>query len=116
MDEGGGSAQDVLLGLVTAPPADAERIASTLVERELAACCNVVSPVTSVFNWEGARQTESEALIVIKTIRARSRELIDAVREIHPYDLPEIIFLPVTSGHEDYLKWVRDECRPGEKS
>jgi periplasmic divalent cation tolerance protein len=111
---GGESAQEVLVGFVTAPPGDAERIANTLVERGLAACCNVVQSVTSVFNWEGRRENESEALVVIKTTRGRSRDLMDCVREIHPYELPEIIFLAVESGLEDYLKWVRKECRSGE--
>jgi periplasmic divalent cation tolerance protein len=101
---------EVLVGLVTAPPDDAGRIAGVLVERGLAACCNVVSPVTSIFTWKGARETEIEALLVIKTIRAKSGELTDCVREIHPYDLPEVIFLPVAAGLEDYLNWVRDEC------
>lgn len=114
--EGEGSAQDVFIGLVTAPPGEAERIANTLVERGLAACCNVVPSVTSVFNWEGMRETETEALILIKTTRGRSQNLMDCVREIHPYDLPEVIFLPVVLGLEDYLKWVRDECRSGERA
>jgi periplasmic divalent cation tolerance protein len=114
--EGGISGDDVLLGLITTPPGDAERIANTLVERGLVACCNVLSPVTSIFNWKGARESQSEALLVAKTIRAKSQDLIDVVREIHPYDLPEVIFMPVVLGLEDYLKWVRDECRPGEKT
>lgn len=113
---GGASAQEVLVGFVTAPPGDAERIANTLVERGVAACCNVVQSVTSVFNWEGRRENESEALVVIKTTRGRSQDLMDCVREIHPYELPEIIFLPVVSGLEDYLKWVRKECRSGERA
>jgi periplasmic divalent cation tolerance protein len=103
-------AHDVLVGFVTAPPGDAQRIASTLVEDGLAACCNVVPHVTSVFRWQGARETESEALLVIKTTRERAADLMDCVRRIHPYDLPEIILVAVASGLEDYLKWVRSEC------
>jgi len=114
--EGRGRPDEVLVGLVTAPPDDAGRIAGVLVERGFAACCNVVSPVTSIFTWKGARETETEALLVIKTIRARSDDLANCVREVHPYDLPEVIFLPVTAGLEDYLNWVRDECGLKEKA
>lgn len=115
---GGGESRpdEVLVGLVTAPPDDAGRIAGVLVERGLAACCNVVSPVTSIFTWKGSRETETEALLIIKTIRAESEALTDCVREVHPYDLPEVIFLPVTTGLGDYLKWVRDECGPKEET
>lgn len=104
------SPTDILVGLITAPEAEADHIADVLVENGLAACCNVLSPVTSYFNWEGKRGSEKEALIIVKTIRSRSRELISKIKEIHPYDVPEVILLPVTDGLEGYLKWVMKEC------
>lgn len=113
---GGKGPEEVLVGIVTAPDAEAERLAEALVERRLAACCNVISSVTSIFNWEGDRCKEKESLIVVKTTKAVAEELTVAVKELHSYDLPEVIFLSVRGGLEGYLKWVIDECAPGAKS
>ena len=107
---------EVMVGFVTAPPSDAERIAGALLDRGLAACCNVVGSVTSVFNWEGVREKETESLIIIKTTRSAARELTELVKEIHPYDLPEVILLDVREGLEGYLKWVVKECARGAKN
>lgn len=106
---------EVVVGLVTAPPADAKRIAGELLDRGLAACCNVIPSLTSVFNWEGARHEETEALIIIKTTRSRASELPAVVREIHPYDVPEVLLLGVSGGLQEYLKWVVRECETPEK-
>lgn len=96
--------------LVTAPREDAARIADTVVERGLAACCNVIDTVTSYFMWKGKLERDKEALLVIKTTRAVSKKLVSLVGEIHPYELPEVILLRVTDGLEGYLEWVVKEC------
>jgi periplasmic divalent cation tolerance protein len=101
---------EVLVCLVSAPCDDADRIAETLVERGLAACCNVIDSVTSYFRWEGKLEKDKEALIIIKTTRTASSQLVSLVEEIHPYDLPEVILMQVTDGLEGYLRWVVKEC------
>ncbi len=85
---------------------DAERIARALVERRLAACVNVVSGVASFYRWKGEVCRDEEGLLVVKT-RA---EKLDALREafvaLHPYELPELVALPIEAGHAPYLAWL----------
>jgi periplasmic divalent cation tolerance protein len=85
---------------------DAERIARALVERGLAACVNVVPGVVSVYRWKGAVERGEELLLVIKTRAERLGALRDALVELHPYELPELIALPVAFGHAPYLAWI----------
>lgn len=87
-------------------------LARLLVRRRLAACVNVLAPATSFYRWEGREQESPEIPVIIKTTDERYAELERAIREAHPYDLPEIIAVPVEHGFENYLGWVRDECKP----
>jgi periplasmic divalent cation tolerance protein len=99
---------DALVALSTvASLEDAERIARALVERRLAACVNVVPGLTSIYAWKGAVETERELLLVIKTRRQRFEELRAALVELHPYEVPELIALPVEAGHAPYLEWLQ---------
>jgi len=101
---------DVRTILLTAPDAEtAERIGRALVEERLAACANVVPGVVSVFRWEGAVRREAEALVIVKTVAARVEEVRARVVELHPYDVPEVLVLPVVGGHAPYLAWVAEE-------
>lgn len=101
---------DVLLILCNAPDAAcAERIAETLVERRLAACVNVLAPCRSVYRWQGKIEKASEVPLRIKTTVARYAELEAALCELHPFEVPEIIALPVSAGLPAYLDWVRQE-------
>ncbi|MBL0142076.1 MAG: divalent-cation tolerance protein CutA [Betaproteobacteria bacterium] len=86
-------------------------LARILVRRRLAACVNVLGPATSFYRWEGREEEAREVPVIIKTTRERYAELELAVRELHPYALPEIIALPVEQGFENYLGWVTDECK-----
>lgn len=86
--------------------ADAKRIARALVDERLAACVNIVPRVTSVYRWKGRRCEDRELLLVIKSRRDRSAALTRRVKQLHPYEVPEIIHLPIESGHRDYLRWV----------
>lgn len=92
--------------------ASAFNLARNLVERRLAACVNVLSPATSFYRWEGRLQQEQETPVVIKSTTEAYDELERAIRELHPYELPEIIALPVARGFESYLGWVAAECKP----
>lgn len=85
---------------------DAERIARELVERRLAACVNVVPGVVSVYRWKGEVQRDEERLLVIKTRTAALEALRQALVALHPYEVPELIALGVTGGHEPYLRWI----------
>jgi periplasmic divalent cation tolerance protein len=91
---------------------DAERIARAVVERGLAACVNVVPGVVSVYRWKGAVERETEQLLVIKTTAERFEALRQALVELHPYEVPELIALAVRAGHEPYLAWLDESCRP----
>jgi periplasmic divalent cation tolerance protein len=100
----------IVLSTVSAAE-DADRIARALVERGLAACVNVVPGVVSVYRWKGALQREGELLLVIKTRAERLEELKEALTELHPYEVPEALALPVQGGLAPYLAWLDDAVR-----
>jgi periplasmic divalent cation tolerance protein len=85
---------------------DAERIATALVERGLAACVNVVPGVVSVYRWKGVIHRDEERLLVIKTRGERFEALREALVSLHPYEVPELIALPIEGGHPPYLAWL----------
>lgn len=85
---------------------DAERIARALVERRLAACVNVVPGLVSVFRWKGNVEKDEEWLLLIKTRRERLPALREALAALHPYELPELLALPVEAGSPAYLEWL----------
>jgi periplasmic divalent cation tolerance protein len=86
---------------------EARRIAEILVERKLAACVNIVSRVQSIYRWEGKIQEAEEWLLIIKSMKDSFEKLRDAIKELHPYELPECLSLPVEEGSEEYLNWVK---------
>ncbi len=101
---------DALVVLVTTPtPERAAEIARALVEERLAACGNVVPGLRSIYRWEGKLQDDSEALLVLKTTRARFDALRDRVLALHPYEVPEVIALPIEAGSARYLAWIAGE-------
>ena len=103
---------DALVVLVTTPtPERAVEIARAVVEERLAACGNVVPGLRSIYRWEGQLQDEGEALLVLKTTRARFEELKQRVLSLHPYQVPEVIALPVQAGSAPYLAWIAGETR-----
>ena len=85
---------------------DAERIARSLVERRLAACVNVVPGVVSLYRWKGEVCRDEERLLVVKTRGERLEAVRQAIVELHPYELPEVLALPVEAGHGPYLAWL----------
>lgn len=94
--------------LITAPNADCgASLAATLVEEGLAACVNLVPGVRSFYRWEGAVQDDNEVLLIAKTREALLPALTARVGALHPYDVPEVIALPITGGSERYLTWLR---------
>jgi periplasmic divalent cation tolerance protein len=89
----------------------AETLARQLVEARLAACVNILSPCRSVYRWRGAVETADEVPLLIKTSSERYDALAAAIRRQHPYELPEVIALPIIDGLPDYLAWVVSETR-----
>lgn len=86
----------------------AKRIAHVLVEEKLAACVQLTPPTLSIYEWNGEVQGDEEIGMIIKTSRSAARDAIDRLVQLHPYDVPEAIVVPVVGGHADYLNWV---CR-----
>jgi periplasmic divalent cation tolerance protein len=99
--------------LCNAPPDRAEEIARALVEKKLAACVNVVPGVTSIYRWKGAIEREGESTLFIKTRDDKVAALMEEIRKIHPYEVPEIVALEVDAlgVNPAYAKWVDDETR-----
>ena len=96
--------------LTTVSTADAaHRLAQTLVEERLAACVNILAEMRSVYRWKGRVEQEVEQQLVIKTSAARLDALRARLVDLHPYELPEVLVLPVVAGSERYLQWVREE-------
>ncbi len=100
------------LVLVTAPSGDAERIARSIVEERLAACVSVVRGLRSIYWWEGKIEESGEDLLLIKTRSDALEDLVNAIKRIHPYEVPEIIAVPIVGGLREYLEWVVGEVRP----
>ncbi|MEN8166880.1 MAG: divalent-cation tolerance protein CutA [Pseudomonadota bacterium] len=97
----------ILLTLCTVPDRDrAMNLAEKLVDSGLAACVNITAPITSVYRWEGKREMADEVLLLIKTTAGQYAALESAIRTLHPYELPEILAVPVEQGLQGYLDWV----------
>src|SRR4051812_23574079 len=102
-----------LLVLTNLPDrAAAERLAESVMAKHLAACVNILAPCRSVYRWKGEVQHDEEHPMLIKTTRERYAELEQALREGHPYELPEIIAVPIERGLPAYLDWVAAETKP----
>jgi periplasmic divalent cation tolerance protein len=102
----------VLLCYCTCPdPASARRIAEALVSERLAACVNQLPGIRSTYRWQEAVHTDREELLLIKTTAACLAALERRLLELHPYEVPELIAVPVEQGHAAYLHWVRQQSR-----
>ena len=103
--------EDLVCILLVTTPADAARpLADHILDRRLAACVNRVDGVSSTFWWQGKRDEATETLLVVKTTKALVDRAIAVIVEVHPYEVPEVIALPVVAGHGPYLDWVRSEA------
>ncbi|RCV51366.1 divalent-cation tolerance protein CutA [Marinitenerispora sediminis] len=93
-------------------PAEAERVARSVIEARLVACAQVGGPVTSCYRWDGEVRFDKEWTVVMKTAADRLDALTAHLVETHGYDVPEIVAVPIEGGNPDYLRWVLDETRP----
>lgn len=103
-----GGAPEICVILSTVPPALSAALAKSLLEKNLAACVNITM-VRSLYRWKGECCDDKEHLLIIKTRRGLADAVIRALTSEHPYEVPEIIVLPVTAGHAPYLGWVHEE-------
>lgn len=102
------SESDFSVVLVTCPVEASERIARAVVDARCAACVNVLPAVRSMYRWKGKVEEAEESLLLIKTRSALLGELERAVKLVHPYEVPEIVALPVARGHRPYLEWIAE--------
>jgi len=104
-------AEKILLALSTFPDAEtALRISNQLVSERFAACANILSAVESIYRWKKKIETGSETLVLFKLSEDRQSAFQEKLRSLHPYEVPEIITVPVSSGLPDYLHWVHENC------
>jgi periplasmic divalent cation tolerance protein len=105
-------AEKILLALSTFPDAEiARRISNQLVSERFAACANILPSVESIYRWKEKIESGNETLVFFKLSEDRQSAFQDKLRLLHPYDVPEIIFVSIASGLTDYLQWVFGNCR-----
>ena len=103
---------EILLAISTFPDADtASRVAQTLIEEKFAACANLIPAVHSIYRWKEKIETAGEVIVFFKTIQDRQTAFEEKLRSLHPYEVPELIFVKIDGGSPDYLRWVTDNCR-----
>jgi periplasmic divalent cation tolerance protein len=104
--------EKILLALSTFPDAEiARRISNQLVSERFAACANILPSVESIYRWKEKIESGNETLVLFKLSEDRQSAFQDKLRSLHPYDVPEIIFVSTASGLTDYLQWVFENCR-----
>ncbi|PYI72458.1 MAG: divalent-cation tolerance protein CutA [Verrucomicrobia bacterium] len=104
-------AEKILLALSTFPDAEiARRISNQLVSERFAACANILPSVESIYRWNEKIESGNETFAFFKVSEDRQSAFQEKLRSLHPYDIPEIIFVPVASGLQEYLQWVSENC------
>jgi periplasmic divalent cation tolerance protein len=107
-------AEKIVLALSTFPdPETAREISNQLMSGSFAACANILPAIESIYRWKGEIETGNETLVLFKLSENRQSAFQDKLRSLHPYDIPEIIFVPVAGGLPDYLEWVSENCGQG---
>jgi periplasmic divalent cation tolerance protein len=104
-------AEKILLALSTFPDAEvARRISNQLVSERFAACANILPAIESIYRWKEKIESGNERLVLFKLSEDRQSAFQEKLRSLHPYDVPEIIFVPIASGSPEYLQWVNENC------
>ncbi len=104
---------EIVVLITTSDEDEAARIARALVEARLAGCVNIIKDIRSIYSWQGKIEDEKEVLMVAKTQKSLLDPLMEKVKELHSYTVPEIIALPIIQGSEDYLKWLKEVTEQG---
>jgi len=100
---------NVVIYITTGTNEEAQKVAEALVEQRKAACVNILPSVRSIFWWQDRLDSAQEILLIVKTKASLVNEIVRLVREVHSYDVPEIIALPIVGGSRDYLEWIARE-------
>jgi periplasmic divalent cation tolerance protein len=102
----------IVLALSTFPDAEtARKISSQLVTEKFAACANILPAIESIYRWQEKVENGNESLVFFKVSEDRQSAFQEKLTSLHPYDVPEVIFVPVTNGLPEYLRWVAENCR-----
>lgn len=101
----------IVLFITTATAKEAQQISRTLLNQRKAACVNIVPKVSSFFWWQDKLDSAQESLLIVKTKASQLNEIVRLVQELHSYDVPEIIALPIIGGNQDYLEWIEKEVK-----
>jgi len=108
--------EEARLALMTAPSVEvAEQLVRTLVEERVVACGNIVPGLTSIYRWRGAVEREPEVLVILKTTKSAVPRLLERAPALHPYEVPEVLVLPVEAGHAAYLEWLTESCMAADR-
>ncbi|MFH0932806.1 MAG: divalent-cation tolerance protein CutA [Nitrospirota bacterium] len=99
---------EIVVFITASDEEEAAKIAKALVESRLAGCVNIIKDIRSIYSWQGKIENEKEVLMIVKTQKALFNSLMKKVKELHSYTVPEIIALPIITGSEDYLKWLKE--------
>ena len=104
-----------IIVLITVPSVEVgQNVGDMLVDRGLAACVNILSPMHSIYLWQGEKEKAEETLLIVKTTTdVFLKKLVPAVQQIHPYEVPEIIALPIILGSANYLNWIEENTQRG---
>ena len=106
-----GGSEKILLALSTFPDREtAQRISNQLVTEKFAACANILPGIESIYRWKDKIETGTETLVFFKLSEDRQSAFQEKLRSLHPYEVPEIIFVPISSGLPEYLRWVAENC------
>jgi len=101
----------IVIYITTGSVNEAEKIGRALVEEKLAACSNIISPIRSIYRWQGKICDDKEALMVLKTRKKHFEQIVKRVETLHSYDVPEIIAIPIIEGSSKYLSWINEETK-----
>jgi len=101
----------IVVYITTSSVSEAKKIGRLLVEEKLAACSNIISPIRSIYSWQGRICDDKEALMILKTKRKLFKNIVARVEKLHSYDVPEIIAIPIIEGSGKYLSWLNKETK-----
>ena len=101
--------------MITCPTDFVEQIMSLLLKKRLVAAVNILPAIHSWYWWEKSIQSTQEALLLVKTLRSQFPEIEQTVREVHPYQVPSIVMLPIVAGADDYFNWISQEVKAGQE-
>ena len=101
----------IVIYITTGSVNEAKKIGRALVEEKLAACSNIISPIRSIYSWQGKICDDKETLMVLKTRKKLFNQIVKRVEKLHSYDVPEIIAMPIIEGSSKYLSWLNEETK-----